>query len=46
MGVTFGGIEEKVADTGAGDVLVFWGYIGEDDAGGYFLTGPAKSSGL
>jgi hypothetical protein len=41
--VTFRGIKEEIADSGAGDMLVLLRYVGEDDAGCYFRTGPQPS---
>ena len=42
MGVAFGGVQEEVANSGAGDMLVFRGYVGEDDAGCHFGADPAE----
>ena len=42
MGVTFGSVQEEVANSGAGDMLVFRGYVGEDDAGCDFGADPAE----
>ena len=43
MGVALGGVEEEVADAGAGDVLVLGGDIGEDEASGD--AGPSPGVG-
>lgn len=40
MCVTFGRVEEDVADTCAGDVLLLGRDIGEEDAGRNFGAGP------
>ena len=40
MGVAFGGVEDEIADPRAGDVEVFGGNVGEDDAGGDVFAGP------
>lgn len=43
MGVALRSIEEEVADAGAGDVLMFWSHIGEEDTGGDLGAGPVES---
>ena len=40
MSIAFGGVEDEIADPSAGDVEVFGGDVGEDDAGGDVLAGP------
>lgn len=40
MGVTLGCVEEEVAYTGAGYVLLLWRYIGEEDSVSDFWAGP------
>ena len=42
MGVAFGGVQEEVANSGARDMLVFRGYVCEDDAGCDFRADPAE----
>ena len=42
MGVAFGGVQEKVANSGAGDMLVLGGYVCEDDAGCDFGANPPE----
>lgn len=44
MSVAFGGIEEKIADTGTGDMLMLGSYIGEDDPGRSCFPSPRDSS--
>lgn len=43
MGIAFGGVQEEIANSGAGDMLVFRGYVCEDDAGCHFSANPAES---
>lgn len=43
MGVALRSIEEEVAHAGAGDVLMFWSHIGEEDTGGDLGAGPVES---
>ncbi len=40
MGVALGGVEEQVADAGAGDVLLLGRDVGEDDARRDALAAP------
>ena len=42
MGVAFGGVQEEVTNSGAGNMLVLRGYVCEDDAGCYFGANPAE----
>ena len=42
MGVAFGGVQEEVANSGSRDMLVFRGYVCEDDAGCDFGADPAE----
>ena len=42
MGIAFGRVQEEITNSGAGDMLVFRGYVGEDDAGCHFGANPAE----
>ena len=43
MGVAFGSVEEKVADAGSCDMLVFRSHVSEDNAGGDLGASPLMS---